>query len=116
MAADGPRGEKPRPVRVLGNGQKITKSRFARMTQTENHGRTEDAAVVRLSDLTRELGIDNARRKLTEQDLIKPVEPVRQGRPTYVSADDAERVKRAVIIAARTGVPINIVLKVLSEP
>jgi len=86
------------------------------MTQTEHHGQDQDAAVVRLSDLTRELGIDNARRKLTEQELITPVQPVRRGRPTYVYADDAERVKRAVTIAASTGVAINIVLKVLRAP
>jgi hypothetical protein len=85
------------------------------MTLTENQAPAGGAAPVRLSYLTRELGIrENVRREIIEQGLITPVRPVRRGRPTYVYDEDAERVTRAALIAAVCGLSIVIVLKVLS--
>jgi hypothetical protein len=73
-----------------------------------------DAAPVRVSDLTRELGIPvHVRREIIGQGLIKPVQPVRRGRPTCVHADEAERIRRAFRAAAIAGVSIVIVLKII---
>jgi hypothetical protein len=86
------------------------------MTRTDEYqAPAAEAAPVRLSDLTRALGISlNTRREIIEQGLVTPVHPVRQGRPTCVHAEDAERVRRAATVAAICGLSIVIVLKVLS--
>ena len=69
-----------------------------------------DAAPVRLSAVVPDQGI---RRKLTERELVNPIEPVRRGRPTYVTAEEAELVRTAIQIATVTGLAIYVVLKVL---
>jgi hypothetical protein len=84
------------------------------MTLTEYEAPAAEAAPVRLSDLTRDLGITlNTRRTIIEQGLVTPVQPVRRGRATCVHAEDAERIRDAARVAAVTGVAIIIVLKVL---
>jgi len=85
------------------------------MTLTEYKAPASEEASVRLSDLTRDLGITlNTRRTIIEQGLIRPVQPVRRGRPTCIHAEDAKRIHDAAAVAAATGIAIIIVLKVLS--
>jgi hypothetical protein len=70
-----------------------------------------DAARVRLSAVVPDQAI---RFKITERGLVNPLEPVVRGRPTYITADEAERVQQAVKIAAVTGLAIYVVLRVLN--
>lgn len=69
-----------------------------------------EAAPVRLSAVVRDQGI---RRKVLERELVTPLEPVVRGRPTRVTAEEADRVRLAVQIAALTGLAIYVVLNVL---
>jgi hypothetical protein len=71
-----------------------------------------EAAPVRLSAVVPDQGI---RRKLTERELVSPLYPVVRGRPTYVTAEEAARVMKAVTIALTTGIAIYVVLQVLNE-
>jgi hypothetical protein len=69
-----------------------------------------EAAPVRLSAVVRDQGI---RRKLTERELVDTLQPVVRGRPTYITAEEAAIVSKAVTTAALTGIAIHIVLKIL---
>lgn len=80
------------------------------MLTTEIEAPAADAAPVRLSAVVPDQGI---RRKLTERGLVTPLQPVVRGRPTYVTAEEAARVEKAITIAADTGIAIYVVLKVL---
>ena len=72
------------------------------------------AEPVRLSALTKELGIEQyTRRLMIEQGLVTPLAPVRRGSPTYVDAKDAEDVRQAWMTALKIGISVIIVLKVL---
>ena len=69
---------------------------------------------IRLSDLTRALGIpQHVRQEIIDQGLVTPLEPVRRGSPTCIAPEDAVRVRDAWTAAAVAGVSIVIVLKVL---
>ena len=72
------------------------------------------AEPVRLSALTKELGIEQyTRRLMIEQGLVTPLAPVRRGAPTYVDEKDAEDVRQAWVTALKIGISVIIVLKVL---
>lgn len=83
------------------------------MTLTAEHT-ARVAEPVRLSALTKELGIEQyTRRLMIEQELVTPLAPVRRGSPTYVGPDDAEAVRKAWALAITIGISVIIVLKVL---
>lgn len=72
------------------------------------------AEPVRLSALTRELGIPaHTRRVMLEQELVTPLEPPHRGIATRVDAKDAEAVRQAWMTALKIGISVIIVLKVL---
>jgi len=81
------------------------------MLTSEIEAPDAEAAPVRLSAVVPDQGI---RRKLTERELVTPLQPVVRGRPSYVTAEEAARVEKAVMIAALTGLAIYVVLKVLN--
>ena len=68
------------------------------------------------SELARALGIPRTtRQRILDDGLVIPVRPPHPGRPTEITPEDRERVEKAVIIAAATGVGLIIVLKLLTS-
>lgn len=91
----------------------IIESKLASMSPTIEAPARPDKAV-NLADVARQLDIPrHVSRKFVEQGLVTPVYPVYRGGRTYISAEDAERIRRAALKAAEIGVAIVIVLKVL---
>jgi hypothetical protein len=69
---------------------------------------------VRLSAVTRELGIPQCtRQEILNQELVTPLNPVRAGSAVRIGHQDAEYIRQAWTAAVKTGVSVVIVLKVL---
>jgi hypothetical protein len=67
------------------------------------------------SELARELGITRpVRQNIMDEGLVRPIRPPHPGRPTEIPADDAERVRAAVLLAAAVGLAVIVVLRLLA--
>jgi hypothetical protein len=67
------------------------------------------------AELARELGISRpARQRILDAGLVTPVHPPHPGYQTELTADEAERIRKAWLRAAAIGVGLIVVLRVLS--
>jgi hypothetical protein len=68
------------------------------------------------SKFTRDLGLSRTvRQNILDEGLVKPVAPPSQGHPTMIPPDEAERIRRAVTLAALAGLAVIVVLRLLDK-
>jgi hypothetical protein len=67
------------------------------------------------ANLARELGISRStRQRILDDGLVTPIRPPHPGRQTELTAEEAERVRKAYARAIAIGVGLIIVLRVLA--